>query len=114
MHEACLFCQMIEGAIPVQFLYQDDRCFVIRDIHPLAPTHLLVIPRTHMTDMNCFSEDDRYTLGHLLGVCSQMAKMEDVVEHGYRVTINQGCNAGQTMPHLHLHLVAGRRLGPEA
>ena len=114
MSEECLFCQMIEGTIPVQFLHQDDQCFVIRDIQPLAPTHLLIIPHAHMTDLNCHSKDNRSLLGHLLCVGGQMAKIEGVAESGYRITTNQGYNAGQTIPHVHLHLLAGRRLGPEA
>ncbi|MQF82724.1 HIT domain-containing protein [SAR202 cluster bacterium AD-802-E10_MRT_200m] len=114
MDENCLFCQMIEGTIPVQFRYQDDHCFVIQDIHPLAPTHLLIIPRTHMTDLNCSSMDNRQDLGHLLWICGEMANAEGIGDDGYRVTINKGHNSGQTISHLHLHLLAGRRLGPEA
>ena len=120
MAEVCLFCSIAEGTIQSEILYHDRQCFVIRDINPRAPIHLLIIPLSHidiLPDIRPNSHligSDEPLVGHLLKVAVYMAGLEGAAEGGYRLSINQGENAGQTIPHLHVHLLGGRRLGPEA
>lgn len=121
MAEACLFCSIAEGTIQSEILYRDEQCFVIRDINPRAPIHLLIIPLSHIEGFQDSSAIefhligfDEPLVGHLLKVAVYMAGLEGAAEGGYRLSINQGENAGQTIPHLHVHLLGGRRLGPEA
>ena len=113
MAQDCLFCRMAGGEIPVDTLYRDDRCFVLRDIHPRAPVHLLIIPLQHFEYPKDMTEASEALVGHLFTVAREMAQREGVATEGYRLATNQGDNAGQTIPHLHLHLVGGRKLGPE-
>ncbi|MSP79419.1 MAG: histidine triad nucleotide-binding protein [Dehalococcoidia bacterium] len=110
MAQDCIFCKIGAGAIPSTMLYKDETCFVIRDIHPKAPTHLLVIPRRHFTALTGAQATDDGMLGHLLAVASKVAKQEGVADSGYRLVVNQGENSGQEVPHLHVHLLAGRKL----
>lgn len=113
MAQECLFCRMAGDEIPVDTLYRDDRCFVLRDIHPRAPVHLLIIPLQHFEYPKDMTEASEALVGHLFTVAREMAQREGVATEGYRLATNQGDNAGQTIPHLHLHLVGGRKLGPE-
>jgi histidine triad (HIT) family protein len=105
---SCLFCRIIAGEIPADSLYQDDRCVVIRDINPQAPTHLLVIPREHLECLDDATQKDEALLGHLLRVAARVANSEGLVEGGYRTVINNGEGAGQSVLHLHVHVLGGR------
>jgi len=107
----CIFCKIGAGQVPGTFLHRDDRCFVIRDIHPRAPTHLLVIPRQHVLTIAGLAAGDEPLLGHLLAVGGQVASQAGLAEKGYRLVINQGADAGQEVAHLHLHVLGGRGLG---
>lgn len=107
----CIFCKISAGEIPSDFLYKDDLCFVVRDIRPRAPTHLLIIPREHITTLDVIESGKEQPAGHLLAVAHQMAKRAGVTGSGYRLVINQGPDSGQEVPHLHMHLLAGRRFG---
>ena len=109
----CVFCKIYAGEIPGEFLYKDDRCFVIRDINPVAPVHLLAIPVQHYVHATDASPEVEETLGHLMLVARQVAEQEGVFESGYRMAVNQGPDAGQTVDHLHLHVIGGRRLEHE-
>ena len=113
MPEDCLFCQIAKGEAPSDILYRDDTSFVIRDINPRAPTHLLVMPLQHFTYLRNVTADTEPLVGHLFSVADEMARREGIADGGYRVAINQGDNAGQTFPHLHLHVLGGKTLGPE-
>jgi histidine triad (HIT) family protein len=107
----CLFCKIITGAIPADFVHQDDRCVVIRDINPQAPTHVLVIPREHIESLDDASQKDEGLLGHLLRVGARVANDLGHADSGYRTVINTGAGAGQSVFHLHAHVLAGRALG---
>ena len=104
----CLFCKIIAGEVPGDFVHQDDSCVVIRDIHPQAPTHLLVIPREHLESLEDASQKDEGLLGHLLRVGARMANDLGHGESGYRSVINTGAGAGQSVFHLHVHVLGGR------
>lgn len=106
----CIFCRILAGEIPSELLHRDDQCFVIRDIAPIAPVHLLVIPIQHYIHATEAPPDMDATLGHLLAVAKEMAKREGIFESGYRMAVNQGPHSGQTVDHLHLHVVGGRML----
>jgi histidine triad (HIT) family protein len=104
----CLFCRIIEGEIPADLLHSDEHCIAIRDINPQAPTHVLVIPREHMESLNDASNRDEQLLGHLLRVGARIANDEGHSERGYRTVINTGSEAGQSVFHLHVHVLGGR------
>jgi histidine triad (HIT) family protein len=108
--ESCLFCQIITGEIPGELVHQDERCVVIRDINPQAPTHVLVIPREHLDSLDDASQKDESLLGHLLRVGARVANDEGHAESGYRTVINNGSGAGQSVFHLHVHVLAGRMM----
>src|SRR3954447_16803107 len=106
----CLFCKMIAGEINATIVHQDERCVAIRDINPQAPTHALVIPREHMESLDEASARDEALLGHLLRVAARIANEEGHAETGYRTVINTGAGAGQSVLHLHVHVLGGRQL----
>jgi histidine triad (HIT) family protein len=106
----CLFCKIISGEIPGDSIHQDERCVVIRDIAPQAPTHLLVIPREHMDSLDDAGAGDELLLGHLLRVGARVANQAGLEESGYRTVINTGEGAGQSVAHLHVHVLGGRRM----
>ena len=107
----CIFCKMAAHEMPVNTIYEDDQCMVFEDINPQAPVHLLVIPKKHITSLNDAEEEDRNLLGHLLGVAARAAKEKKIDGSGFRTVINTNAEAGQTVFHLHIHVLGGRRLG---
>ena len=106
--ESCLFCKIISGEIPGKFVHQDERCVVIRDINPQAPTHVLVVPREHIESLDDAAQKDEALLGHLLRVAARVANDEGHGESGYRTVVNNGAGAGQSVFHLHVHVLGGR------
>ena len=106
----CIFCQIVAGEIPADILYQDEEVIAFRDINPVAPVHLLIIPKKHIPSLAHLSEAESPLIGHMVNVANQLAKREGVSESGYRLAISCGEQGGQEVPHLHLHLVGGRRL----
>lgn len=106
--ESCLFCKIIAGKIPGDFVHQDEQCVVIRDINPQAPMHMLVIPREHIESLDEASQKEEGLLGHLLRVGARIAN--DHGDGGYRSVINTGAGAGQSVFHLHVHVLAGRTM----
>lgn len=108
--KSCLFCKIIAGDVPADLVHQDEQCVVIRDINPQAPTHLLVIPREHLESLDDASQRDEGLLGHLLRVAARMANSEGHADSGYRTVINTGAGAGQSVFHLHAHVLAGRTM----
>jgi histidine triad (HIT) family protein len=107
----CLFCRIIAGEIPSTRVFEDDRCVVIRDLHPAAPTHLLVLPKPHFATVNDLTAADEALAGHLLVVGAAVAKAEGRAETGFRLVFNTNGDAGQTVFHVHLHVLGGRALG---
>jgi histidine triad (HIT) family protein len=108
MANDCLFCRIVAGDVPADFVHQDERCVVIRDINPQAPMHVLVIPREHLESLDEAAQTDEPLLGHLLRVAARVANDEGHGESGYRTVINTGGGAGQSVFHLHTHVLAGR------
>lgn len=114
MNDNCLFCRMSQGEIPVDKVYEDDDLFAIRDISPRAPVHIMVIPRRHIRSAAAITEAEGSLLTHLVITAGKIAQEQGIGESGYRLAFNVGDDAGQTIYHLHLHLLGGRELGPEA
>lgn len=108
MSENCLFCKIIDGQIPSARVYEDDVCVAFNDISPQAPTHILIVPREHFDSLDKAENDHQKTLGHLLLTAAQIARDQNFAEAGYRVLINTNADGGQTVFHLHLHLLGGR------
>jgi histidine triad (HIT) family protein len=106
----CIFCKIIAGEIATEILYQDDEIIAFRDIKPQAPVHLLLIPKRHIPSLNQLKEGDLPLIGRMVAVAQKLAKDEGVAEQGYRLAINCGTEGGQLVPHLHMHLLGGRRL----
>lgn len=106
--QSCLFCRIVAKEVPAEFAHEDDRAVVIRDLNPQAPTHLLVIPREHLESLDDASQKDEALLGHLLRVAARVANGAGHAEDGYRTVINNGAGAGQSVFHLHVHVLGGR------
>lgn len=106
----CIFCKMTAHEIPAGIIYEDDQCMAFEDINPQAPVHLLVIPKKHITSLNDACDEDCALLGRLLSVAARMAKDKKIDGSGYRTVINTNAEAGQTVFHLHVHVLGGRRL----
>ena len=104
----CVFCQIVAGAIPAKKLYEDEEVIAFDDMNPQARVHVLVIPKRHMISLAQAQESDVAVLGQLMVVCAKMAQERGIAESGYRVVANTGREAGQSVFHLHLHLLGGR------
>ena len=104
----CIFCKIAAGEIPSDRVFEDDVCIAFNDITPQAPTHILLIPRTHVDSLDKAGSDDSGTLGQLLLTAANIAREKGFAENGYRVVINTNSDGGQTVFHLHVHLLAGR------
>jgi histidine triad (HIT) family protein len=104
----CLFCRIVAGEIPADFIHRDDRSVVIRDINPQAPTHFLVIPQEHIESLSDASQKDEGLLGYLLRIAAKVANTAVLTEEGYRTVINNGAGACQSVLHLHVHVLGGR------
>ena len=108
----CLFCKIIAGDIPSTKVYEDDLCYAFRDINPQAPTHILVVPKAHIDSCNGITAENSAVVAHIFEVIPAIAKGEKL-ENGYRVVSNCGEHAGQTVFHLHFHILGGRQLNLE-
>jgi histidine triad (HIT) family protein len=106
----CIFCKIIAGQAPGIILYKDDQVTAFRDIHPVAPTHILVIPNKHIASVNDLKEEDEPLAGHLFTVARKLAEQEGIRESGYRLIVNTGPHGGQVVFHMHLHLIGGQRM----
>jgi histidine triad (HIT) family protein len=106
----CLFCKIAAGAIPATLVHEGERLLAFRDINPQAPLHILVIPREHLGSLAAATEGHRDLLGEALLLAADIARQEGVAEAGYRTVINTGDDGGQTVHHLHIHVLAGRAL----
>ena len=109
-----IFCKIVHKELPADIVWEDDEFLVINDIHPQAPVHVLIIPKQHLDAIHAVVDHAQLDiLGKMLAVASQAAQKLSVTDKGYRLIVNQGANAGQLVPHLHMHLLAGKKLGPK-
>ena len=106
----CLFCKIISGEIPSQKVYEDDQCFAFKDIAPMAPVHFLVVPKAHLASAAEVTEENEALIGHIYTVIAKLAKEMGFAD-GYRVVTNVGALAGQTVHHIHFHVLSGKQLG---
>ena len=106
---SCLFCKIVDGSIPSTAVYQDELCYAFADINPQAPAHILIVPRRHFGSLDETQDEDSSLLGHLLLTAARIAGQKALAK-GYRVVINTGSDGGQSVDHLHLHLLGGRAL----
>ena len=110
--ENCIFCKIVAGDIPSTKVYEDESVLAFRDIAPMAPTHILVIPKTHIPSVDGITAENSAVVAHIFEVIPQIAKAEGL-ENGYRVVSNCGADAGQTVHHLHFHILGGKQLSTE-
>ncbi|MGQ0813682.1 MAG: histidine triad nucleotide-binding protein [Gemmatimonadota bacterium] len=108
MHEACIFCRIAAGKIPARLAHEDDLAFAFYDIDPRAPVHVLIVPREHINTVNELEDTDSKLLGRMVLVAKKIAGELGVADSGYRLVMNCGLDAGQTVDHIHLHLLGGR------
>lgn len=106
----CIFCKIAAGSIPADVVFSDDDFVAFRDVHPLAPVHVVIIPRRHIASVNDLTEADQGLAGRLILVAKKVAEKEKIAASGYRLAINCGPDGTQAVPHIHLHLLGGRRL----
>ncbi|OOZ40203.1 histidine triad nucleotide-binding protein [Solemya pervernicosa gill symbiont] len=109
--EECLFCKMVAGEIEPQCVYEDEQVLAFRDINPQAPTHVLIIPKQHLSTINDLDHEHEQLVGRLYIAAQKIAATEGLADSGYRTVMNCNADAGQTVFHIHLHLLGGRRLG---
>ena len=105
---SCIFCKIVSGESPAQILYRDDQVTAFRDIHPIASIHYLVVPNRHIASVNELEAEDDTLIGHMVMVAKTLALQEGIAEKGYRLVLNTGPQSGQTILHLHLHLISGK------
>jgi histidine triad (HIT) family protein len=110
MAEKCIFCRIVAGEVPSDIVYQDADFLAFRDISPQAPTHVLIIPKTHIVSLAKLTGEQQELAGRLIILAKNLAEKEGIAKRGYRLVINSGPEGGQAVPHIHLHLVGGRRL----
>ncbi|NWF78102.1 MAG: histidine triad nucleotide-binding protein [Chloroflexi bacterium] len=110
MAKECIFCRIAAGEVPSDIVYQDEDFLAFRDISPQAPIHILIIPKTHIASSAELTEEQHELVGRLIITAKNLAEKEGVAKEGYRLVINCGSEGGQVVPHLHLHLLGGRRL----
>jgi histidine triad (HIT) family protein len=106
----CLFCKIVEQKIPAKVVYEDEKCLAFDDINPQAPTHTLVVPKRHVASLAELNEVDAGLLGHLMLAGAKVARQKGIAEGGYRIVVNTGRHGGQTVFHLHLHVLGGRAM----
>lgn len=110
MRSNCIFCKITAGQVDADILYRDDLVTAFRDIHPIAPTHVLIVPNEHRESVNELNADDGKLLARLFSVAGMIAEQEEVQQSGYRVLTNSGPDSGQAIFHLHFHVIGGRPL----
>ncbi len=108
---SCIFCKIVDGEIPADIVHSDDECIAFRDLHPQAPVHILVIPRRHIETVDAMEERDIPVVGRMAAVARDIAREEEIHEAGYRLVLNCNEGAGQTVFHMHMHLLGGRDFG---
>ncbi len=106
----CIFCKIVAGSAKATLVYQDEQVTAFRDIHPVAPTHILIVPNKHIESVSSLEEADAHIAGQLLLTARKLAEQEGIHKDGFRIIANTGVNGGQTVPHLHVHLIGGQRM----
>jgi histidine triad (HIT) family protein len=106
---SCLFCKIVKGDIPSTAIFEDEFGYAFADVHPQAPVHVLIVPREHIPSMTDTNQSNRALLGHLLWAAAEIARTKGL-DDGYRIVVNTGDKGGQTIDHLHLHLLGGRQM----
>jgi histidine triad (HIT) family protein len=109
----CLFCKIIEGTIPSEKVYEDEYVLAFKDINPVAPVHVLVIPKKHIKDINDITEENSMYFGKIMLAIKEVAKICGIYDNGYRIISNIGEDGGQVIPHLHFHVLGGQKMGPK-
>ena len=107
----CIFCKIIKKEIPSNIVYEDDEILAFRDINPVAPVHILVIPKKHISSLVDLSEEDELLVGKIYTTINKIANEEGIAEKGFRVVVNCGKDGGQEVKHLHFHILGGKKLG---
>src|SRR5882757_1171566 len=110
MSSGCLFCKIVTGLVPAVRVYEDDVCIAFADINPQALTHMLVVPKEHIASLGDAGPEHTLLLGQMMAVAAEVARRQKL-ERGYRVVVNTGAEGGQTVHHLHLHVIGGRHMG---
>ncbi len=110
MTDSCLFCRIVQGELPATLVADTEQCLAFRDIDPRAPVHVLVIPKRHIASLDAATEADAELLGAMHLLAAELARREGIASSGYRTVINTHADAGQSVAHVHLHLLGGRRL----
>ena len=110
MTVSCLFCKIVSGEIKGEIVFRDDQATAFRDINPVAPTHILIVPNRHIESVSALESKDEQLMGHLVVVAGQLAQSEGIAEGGYRLITNTGPDAGQAVFHVHVHLIGGQRM----
>jgi len=106
----CVFCRIIAGEIPADIVYQDKGFLAFRDIHPQAPTHILIIPKSHIASLTQLTSKQQELMGRVILLAKELAEKEGISEKGYRLSVSCGPDGGQFVPHVHFHLIGGRKL----
>lgn len=106
----CIFCKIANGQIPSDIIYEDDKVIAFKDLNPQSPTHILIIPKEHIESSNFIDEGNSHLIGHIFVIINKLAKQLGIDKEGYRIVNNCGENGGQTVSHIHFHLLAGRKL----
>ncbi|HMB24477.1 MAG: histidine triad nucleotide-binding protein [Chloroflexota bacterium] len=110
MTDACIFCRIVAREAQATILYQDDQVTAFRDTHPVAPTHILIVPNRHIESVAALEAEDEQLIGHLFTTARKLAEQEGIARGGYRLITNTGPNGGQTVFHFHVHLIGGQRM----
>ena len=110
MSTNCIFCKIVSGEISSQKVYSDEWVTAFRDIHPVAPTHILIVPNKHIASVNEIEPEDETPIGHMLIVARKLAEEENISKTGYRLIVNSGPHAGQEVFHVHMHLLGGQKM----
>ena len=110
MTDSCLFCKIVSEGAQATIVYRDEQVTAFRDIHPVAPTHILIVPNKHIESVGTLETEDEQLMGHLFTVARKLAEEEGISHGGYRLITNTGANGGQTIFHLHVHLIGGQRM----
>jgi histidine triad (HIT) family protein len=109
-YEDCVFCQIIGKRMTSDIIHEDDELIAFHDINPQSPTHILIVPKKHITSLSQITDEDSHLLGKMLKLARKIAIEENLVKKGFRITLNEGKDGGQTIYHIHMHLLAGRHL----
>ena len=110
MTDSCIFCKIVSGDAKAEIVYRDEKATAFRDIHPVARTHILIVPNKHIESVGSLEAEDEPLIGHLFVVAQKIAREEDIAHSGFRLITNTGADGGQTVYHLHVHFIGGNRM----